>query len=452
MIEFFMKEKAFIKSRFQVIGIYLLAFSLLFILSLLVVQNLLADIYYQKYIKEKNTADNKKQFEYIINAISLNKSSPEYLYECGKIIYELKTITNFSEAITSRSKINGEETSLAFVNLKVLDGWIAKNNNPDLIPLFLCRESLRYNPLNAEAYLTVGLMYAELNPPVNNDGFFKMACKMDPNNISTHYSIGTYYLWNWNLERALEEFRQIFIIPNSSSTFLAQYYRNILPQVYTFNSEYSFLAKICPSSYKASLFLATFLKDKNRWLDSKKAYYKAIKLAPMEEKSVILYKFALACSKNNDVENILRLNSEYERYITSNTKINKLFHITTAKALYSNKKYEATINKTDYLIKMFPLDHTPYLYKGLSLINLGKKLDGIYHLEKAAELKPDSINIRLTLAINYESIEQLSSAMNEWQHIMQLAKNNARYLPYYSQALNNIIKLKAKQKRASSLH
>jgi cytochrome c-type biogenesis protein CcmH/NrfG len=452
MIEFFMNEKAFVKSRLQVIGLYLLAFSLLFILSLLVVQNLLADIYYQKYIKEKNAADNKKQFEYIINAISLNKSSPEYLYECGKTIYEIKTITNFSEAIASRSKTNGEETPLAFANLKVLDRWIAKNNNPDLIPLSLCRESLRYNPLNAEAYLTVGLMYAELNPSDNNDGFFKMACKMDPNNISTHYSIGTYYLWNWNLKKALEEFRQIFIIPNLSSTFLAQYYSSILPQVYTFNSEYSFLAKISPSSYKASLFLATFLKDKNRWLDSKKAYYKAIKLAPMEEKSVILYKFALACSKNNDVENILRLNNEYERYITPNTKINKLFHITTTKALYSNKKYEATINKTDYLIKMFPLDHTPYLYKGLSLINLGKKLDGIYNLEKAAELKPDSINIRLTLATNYESIEQLSSAINEWQHIMQLAKNNAQYSSYYSEALNNIIRLRGKQKRASSLH
>lgn len=433
------------------VGMFLISSSLLFLLSFLVIQNLLADINYQKYLAARNIAHSNRQFDYIINALSFNKLNPEYLYECGKIIYELKTRTSSAKSISSQAKINGEETPLTLKNLHRLERLMRNNTNPDLIPFSLCEDSLRNNPLNGEAYLTLGLMCAELYPSDNNDGFFNMACTMDPNNISTHYSIGTYYLWNWNLEKALEEFREIFIIANSSGMFLSQYYRNILQQASAFNSEYAFLAKINPSSYKAFLSLATFLKNKNRWHDSKEAYRRATKLAPVDAKADVIYRFALACSTNNDVEEILQLSSEYQSTIASNSNINKLFNIIAAKTLYANKEYEEAINKAEYLIEIIPYDHEPYLYKGLSLIKLGKKADGIYHLTKAAKLKPDNINIRLTLATSYESVEQLNSAINEWQHILQLAKNDTKYSSYYSRALDNIIRLKTKQKRGISL-
>jgi hypothetical protein len=451
MIVFAMNKKAFIKSRLQMIGTFLISTSLLFLLSFLVLQNLLADINYQKYLAARNTAQSNKQLDYIINALSFNKSNPEYLYECGKSMYELKTRTSSAKSITSQAKIDAEETSLTLKNLHRLERWMENSNNPDLIPLSLCEDSLRNNPLNAEAYLIAGLMYAELSPSDNNDDFFNMACIMDANNISNHYSIGTYYLWNWNLEKALEEFRKIFAIANSSGMFLSQYYNNILQQASAFNSEYTFLAKINPSSYKAFLSLATFLKNRNEWHDSKQAYCRAIKLAPLDAKADVIYRFALACRTNNDVEEILRLNSEYQSTIASNGKINKLFNLIAAKALYTNKEYEEAINKAEYLIGISPHDHEPYLYKGLSLIKLGEKADGIYYMAKAAQLKPDNINIRLTLATSYESVGQLNSAINEWQHILQLAKNDTKYSSYYSRALNNIIRLKTKQQKGISL-
>ena len=453
MDKLIIKKRFIINSKFCLLAFCIAIIALASIFALSVFRNLLADIYYQKYINGRNNLSISQQFEYIAKALCLNKTNTEYLYEFGKAFYQANKEEYAYGNPNSNFVTNKYENRLSFnfpliKNLSFIKRY-KNNGNPKLIPVAAYEESLCHNPLNAEVYLKLGLMNAILGREEDINSLFNMASIIDRQNIFHHYSIGIYYLWNHNLEKAVEEFREIFLISSPSGKFLSNYFLNILNQVYLINSEYRFLAKLCPSSYRAYLSLASFLKEKKRWNDSKKSFYAAIKLAPIEMKGAIVYKLAAASMENKDWQEVWQIDKRFKSYISSDKKINKLFNILLVKSFYSQKDFIEAIRKAELVITLDPYDYNAHYYKGLSLLNLGKKAEGIYQLEKAAKLSPENIYLHKTIAFSYESANQPDKALAKWELILELTKANAKYEKFYFDALNNIVRIKTKLKMAN---
>jgi tetratricopeptide (TPR) repeat protein len=429
-----------------------MAIALLTVLALSALQNLFADYYYQKYINTKLKSSDAHLISYITNGLSMDETNPKYLYEFGNTFLEVIEKNADYEANSESMITKGEDkSSLNSIQLEKFNFLKRYKNisNPLIIPIAAYKESIQYNPLNAETYLKLGLTVANFEKTNNVDLLFNLANKRDPNNIFINYYIGNYYLWNQNLEKALNAFRKIFAISNSSERFLESYFLNILNEVYLTNPEYSALAKINPSSYIAYLTLADFLKSKNRWNESKKAYYRAIKLAPLDEKSELIYRLASISASNKDFEEVRKIDERFKHYITSKRDINRLFSILFIKCLYAQKDYTEIIKRADKLIEIAPYDYKSYYYKGLSFINLDRKAEGISQLEKAARLSPENINLLRTLAFFYESTKLYDKALAKWQLILKSTKDSVKDKNLYSEAFNNILRIKTKLNMAN---
>lgn len=444
------KKRFIIKNRLWLLTLSLIAIALIFIFSLSVSRNLLADYYYQKYINAKIDSSDSHRYEYIIKALSLNETNPEYLFELGKSFYEANK-EEYAAANLDSSRLAKSNENKLWLNAFLKEDFSFvkdyKNiGNPKMLPIAVYEESIHHNPLNAEAYFKLGLAYAILEHTDNVDSLFKMAAHMDPNNTYLRYRLGIYYLWNQNLEDALEAFGEIFAISSSAGYFLSDYFLNILNHVYLLNFEYNTLAKICTSSYRAYLLLAEFLEAREQWDDSKRAFYRAIKLAPLDNKGKMIYKFAVASASNQDWQEIKNINERFKHCISSDNKINRQFIVLLVRCHYSQKDYEEVIRKAKLAIDLDPYDYQAYYYKGLSLLQLGRKKEGLCQLEKAVELSPENIDLHTTLASSYESAKQINKALNEWQLIMKLSKTNSKNEKFYTHALNNIVRIKTRLK------
>jgi len=433
------KKRVIIKNRLCLFVLCIAAVLLSSIFVSSIFRNFIADFYYQKYINTIYNSTIDQQFEYISKMVSLNETNPEYLYEFGKLFYEANWEKYLYANVDSSLIGDRDENRLLLQSfLKVADG------NPKLIPIVALKESIRHNPLNSEVYLELALMYATLEHTENIDLLFKRAIIMDPSNIFLHYYIGIYSLGNQNLEKALDEFRKVFVISNSSGIFLSNLFLNIVERVYLFNSGYYTLAKINPSSYKALSSLANFLRNKNRWGDSKKAFYRSIKLAPTDKKVDIIYKFAAASASNKDWQELNKINEKFNNCISANKEVNKSFNLLLIRSSYSQKDYVEVLKRAELLIESCPYDYQPYYYKGLSLLRLGRKGEGFYNLEKAAKLSPENIGLHRTLAFSYESVKQYDGALAKWKLVLELAKANGKNEKQYSDALDNIVRIKTK--------
>jgi len=422
------------------------------ILSLSAFQNFSADYHYQKYITAKLKSGNAQLLGYIMKSLSIDEANPEYLYEFGNSILDAplkKDIGNNIDSTLIESKDDQKVlNSLQRKNFKFLRKY--KNiKNPMVISIAAYKESIRNNPLNAETYFKLGLTLADLKQTDNIDLLFSMAKKRDPLNRYINYYIGNYYLWNQNLENALDSFRKIFAISNSSGRFLKSYFLYIVNEVYLINPEYTTLAKINPSSYRAYLLLADFLKSKNNWSDSKKAYNKAIKLAPLNQKGDLIYRFASISVSNEDWEEVKNINKRFNHYISSDKDTYKLFNRAFLKCLFDQKEYVEVIKKAEMVLDIDPYNYHSYYYKGLSLFRLGRKGEGISQLEKAAMLSPENIDLLRMLAFLYESTKLYDKALAKWNLIIQLTRSNAKKEKQYSEAFNNILRIKTKLNMAS---
>jgi cytochrome c-type biogenesis protein CcmH/NrfG len=83
------------------------------------------------------------------------------------------------------------------------------------------------------------------------------------------------------------------------------------------------------------------------------------------------------------------------------------------------------------------------------LFNLGRKGEGISQLEKAVRLSPENINLLRMLAFFYESAKLYDKALAKWQLILRSTKENVKYKNLYSEALNNILRIKTKLNMAN---
>lgn len=92
-------------------------------------------------------------------------------------------------------------------------------------------------------------------------------------------------------------------------------------------------------------------------------------------------------------------------------------------------RLDSAIRVYNLAILVYPMNHTKY-YKQLGLLykRTGKTELAINAFKQALKINPSDYEIRLTLAITYETVDDILNAMEQYQHCLKYAKNTSEGL------------------------
>jgi len=443
------ENKVLFENRFY---LYLIISALLLILVLLLIfpfKNLLSALYFQRY--EEMQRDGKQldeQIKYLYKSITINPDNPKYLDELADLFFVYhETDLTYIKSEAELREVNQRSNFINHPHFSNIFGLPTISSDTPfykLMPLSAHLQSIKLNPLNADNYLKLGLLLSNFLSENKIDVLLKQAVNLEPQNIHFHYAIGSRYLWNQRIEKALDEFKQVLYIASNQRTneFIDIYLPEIMSQSFLLINDVELIKEIIPHSYYCYLKFAQFLADRNMPIDSKEYFYKAYDIAPKDKREGILFSLAVQLAKFKQWDELIKLIKTYEE-IKTDDKNSYRFNILLIQAYYNKGEYEKVIQTADNALLLDPSNSNLYYYKGQSYSQISQNMKAVRAFEEAVEYAPEDIYMRINLANAYQSIGDMKEALNEWQKVLRMSSADKRYENITNQAINQVIKIKA---------
>ncbi len=347
-------------------SIFLLGF-----LLFMVTKQFTADLY---WIKARNGKEPQKTIGYLEKCIAIDNENALFHFSLGRAF--LKKGLAEVKRLRERNK------------------WVRKS-----IDEF--HKAIELNPSDSDYHFHLGISYGSLAypPPFYWEviqGSFERTLMLNPTNLHHLYSIGIYYLDEYNRLRkitqttkgsGLSNYKKYVAMSKKNYQFYfrklldvnEEYLTKILEKCFSVTQKYADLEALIGDTASSRLIFARFLNGKGMWEEAKNQYMMAITLEPLNP--IYYAEFANAFSSKGDFKNAIT-------WWQKQKKIN-------------------------------PQDEAIYLSLNYGFMRLNRFDDALQELRDLMKLNPEDINYKVKLMRTLLAAGRIDEAINEYRKVMQ---------------------------------
>ena len=264
------------------------------------------------------------------------------------------------------------------------------------------------NPLNSDYHFHLGISYGSLAypPPFHWEmiqNSLKRAALLNPTDVRRLYSMGIYYLNEYNRLRnmdmnnsdlgSLEYERYVALSRDNYQFFFRrllhvndEYFWGILRDCFSVNQKYADLRGLIRDIPKDHAFLARFLNNKGMWEEAKKEFRVALNLEPT----------------------------------------NPVHYSNFAHALFKRGYYENAIHWWQRQKALDPRNEKPYLFSIAGFVKLGQFDDALREVRQLIALHPENITYQVKLIRILMAARRFDEAIEEYHKMVEKNPNLSR--------------------------
>ena len=282
--------------------------------------------------------------------------------------------------------------------LRARNEWIRKS-----IDEF--HKAINLEPSNSDNHFHLGISYGSLPYPppfyweiIQNS--FKRTILLNPTNVHHLYSIGMYYLNEYQQLKTIKrvtvgvgssQYKRYAAMSKENYQFYfkkllevnEEYSAKILGKCFSVTPNYTDLKAVIRDTANGHAYLARFLKGKGMWKEAEREYREAINLEPA----------------------------------------NPIHYWHFANALFRRRYYKRAIYWWQKQRALNPRDEQPYLLLADSFVKLKRFDDALRELRDLMRLYPENVNYQIKLIKTLIKADRVDKAIKEYHKILEKNPN-----------------------------